>query len=70
VFSPAAVPKPILEKLNADMVKVLSMADVQQRLGEMGLDITPSTSAQLASLVSSETIRWGKVVRDAGLTAD
>ena len=70
VFAPAAVPRPILEKLNADMVKVLSMVDVQQRLGEMGLDITPSTPAQLASLVSSEAIRWGKVVREAGLTAD
>ena len=70
MFAPAAVPKPVLEKLNADIVKVLSMAEVQQRLGEVGLDITPSTSAQLASFVKSETIRWGKVVKEAGISAD
>ena len=70
VFAPAAVPQPILDKLNADIVKVLNTPEVQQKLTDMGLNVTPSTPAQLAALVKSESARWGKVVRETGLSAD
>ena len=70
VFAPAGVPAPILAKLNADIVTALNAPDVLQRLNDMGLSVTPSTPAQLAALVKSEAARWGKVVRETGLTAD
>ncbi len=63
--APAAVPKPILAKLNADLRKALSMTDVKQRLDENGVDAAPSTPAEFAALIKSETEKWAKVVRDA-----
>ena len=69
-FAPAAVPKPILAKLNADLVKVLNAPDMQRRLAENGVDAAASTPEQLAAFVKSETIKWAKVVKDSGATAD
>lgn len=67
--APAGVPKPILDKLNADMVKALNSPDVRQRLEELGLDVEPQTPEQFAALIKSETAKWAKVVKDARVSA-
>jgi len=68
--APAEVPKPILAKLNTDLVKVLNMPDTQQRLAEQGVDVAPTTSEQFASQLRSEIIKWAKVAKEAGITAE
>jgi tripartite-type tricarboxylate transporter receptor subunit TctC len=65
--APAAVPKPILSKLNADLHQALNAPDVQQRLLEQGVDPAPSTPEQFAAFIRSETEKWAKVVKDAGV---
>ena len=63
--APAAVPKPILAKLNADLHRVLNAPDTQRRLSEIGLDAAPSTAEQFAAFIKSETETWARVVREA-----
>lgn len=70
ICAPAAVPKPILAKLNADLVKILNSPELRQRLEDQGIDVTPSTPEQFAAHIKAETIRWAKVVRDTGLAAE
>ena len=70
MFTQAAVPKPILAKLNADVVRALSLPDVQRRLAENGLDAAASTTEQLSAFVKSETVKWAKAVKDSGATAE
>lgn len=70
VFAPAATPKPILTKLNADLVQALNLPDTQRRLAESGVDVLVSTAGQLAAFVKSETIKWAKVVKDSGATVN
>ncbi len=65
--APAAVPKPILAKLNSDLHQALNAPDVQRRLIEQGIDPLPSTPDQFASFIRSETEKWAKVVKDAGV---
>ena len=65
ICAPAAVPKPILAKLNADLNRVLSAPDTQRRLSEVGIDATPSTPEQFAAFIKSETETWARVVREA-----
>lgn len=65
--APAAVPKPILAKLNSDLHKALNSPDVQRRLVEQGIDPAPSTPAQFAAFIRSETDKWARVVKDAGV---
>ncbi|HKA41271.1 MAG TPA: tripartite tricarboxylate transporter substrate binding protein [Burkholderiales bacterium] len=65
--APAAVPKPILAKLNADVVKTLSMPDLQRRIEILGVDPGSSTPEDFTAFIKSETARWAKVVKDAGI---
>ena len=65
--APAAVPAPIIGTLNADLRRALNMQDTRQRLAENGVDIAPSTPEQFAAFIKSETEKWSKVVREAGI---
>ncbi len=63
--APAATPKPIIAKLNADLGKVLSAPDTQRRLAEHGVDTASSTPEQFAAFIKVETDKWARVVREA-----
>ena len=65
ICAPAAVPKPILGKINADLNRVLTASDTQRRLVEVGVDAAPSTPEQFAAFIKSETETWARVVREA-----
>ncbi len=69
-FAAAGVPKPIVAKVNADLVKALNAPDVQRRLTEDGFDIVASTPEQLGSFVKGEMVKWAKAVKDSGAIAD
>jgi len=68
VAAPAAVPKQVLEKIHADMIKALKMPDLQQRLLDQGVDPAPTTPEQFAAFIRSEIARWAKVAKAAGTT--
>ena len=70
ICTQAAVPKRILARLNADLIKVLNSPELQQRMEDQGIDVTPSTPEQFIAHVKSETLKWAKVVKDAGLGAE
>lgn len=65
--APAAVPKPVLSKIEADVLKVLAMADVRHRLASQGVDTEPMDAVKFAAFIRSETVKWAKVVKDAGI---
>jgi tripartite-type tricarboxylate transporter receptor subunit TctC len=69
-FLPAGTPKPILDKLNAQVRKVLEMPDVQKRLVSQGAEPAGNSSAEFARYVRTEMQRWGKVVRSTGVRAN
>jgi len=68
--APAGLPPPIIAKLNADLVKALNAPEIQQRLAEQGIDVTPTTPEQLAEFIKSEVAKWAKVVRQAGIAQE
>ncbi|HEV8519881.1 MAG TPA: tripartite tricarboxylate transporter substrate binding protein [Burkholderiales bacterium] len=70
ICAPAGLTKPVLAKFNAGLVKVLSSPDLQQRMSEQGIDVTPSTPEQFLVHVKAETAKWAKVVKEAGLIGD
>jgi len=65
VCAPSGVPKPILDKLNADVHKALASKDVQEKLMEQGIDPKPTTPEEFAAFIRSETEKWAKVVKEA-----
>lgn len=70
MFTQAAVPKPIVDKLNATVVKILGMPDVQRRLADIGADPSPLTSAEFGAFLRAETTKWAAVIKDAKIVVE
>jgi tripartite-type tricarboxylate transporter receptor subunit TctC len=64
------VPKDILDYWNRELVKVLNDPSVKSELAKHGLEPMPTTREELARYIDKETETWGKVVRDAKITAE
>ena len=63
--APAGTPQPILEKIHADLLKVLQMPDVLQRFNDMVVEAAPQSREDFATFMRSEATRWAQVVKDA-----
>ena len=68
--APAATPRPVIEKLNREVVKALETADVRERLLAQGADPVPSTPEAFASFMQLELAKWAPVVKQAGVKLD
>lgn len=70
ICTQAAVPKPILAKLTADLHRVLNSPELRKRMEDQGIDVTPSTPEQFLAHVKAETAKWAQVVKESGLVGD
>ncbi|MGH7186809.1 MAG: Bug family tripartite tricarboxylate transporter substrate binding protein, partial [Pseudomonadota bacterium] len=66
VLAPAGVPREIVARLNADLVKIMRAPEMRDRLATMGIQPLSSTPDEFGAFLNSEVARWGKVVREAG----
>ena len=70
VFAPAGTPAAIVERLYAEIARILKQPDVIKRFNELGLDLSGMPSAEFAALVKNDVVRLGKIVRDSGARAE
>jgi tripartite-type tricarboxylate transporter receptor subunit TctC len=70
VIVPAATPAPIVNKLNAEMVKVFKRPDVQKRLTEMGAEYVGSSPQELSKQIANDVTTWAKWVKEAGVRVE
>jgi tripartite-type tricarboxylate transporter receptor subunit TctC len=68
VCAPAGTPRPIIAKLHAGLSTVLLAPEVQQRMNDMVIDAAPTSPEEFAEFIRSETSRWAKVIKDAGIS--
>jgi len=67
MFVPAATPRAIIDRLNRELHKTLATPELVQRLETAGIETRTSTPEELGRLVKTETARFGKVIRRAGI---
>lgn len=70
VFAPAGTPRAVIERVNAEMNRVLADPAVKDRFYQLGFEVTGGTPAQFAAVVQSESQRWSKVIHDANVKAE
>jgi len=68
LLAPVGTPKEIVARLNAEIAKVMSAPDTKKELYAAGVESDISSPEALGSLMSREMERWGKVIKDAGIT--
>ncbi len=67
LVAPAGTPAEIINRLNAEVVKMLRDNTLLERLSGDGVVAASSTPQELAAYIKSESVKWGKVLRDAGI---
>jgi tripartite-type tricarboxylate transporter receptor subunit TctC len=70
VYATAGTPKPVLDKLQEQVVKIMAMPDVKGRFSAIGFTPTSSTPEELAAHMKADTDKWAKVIRDANIKID
>lgn len=66
---PAGTPKGIVAKLNAEVVRILNLPEMRERLGNV-VELIPGTPDQFAAHIRQEMVKWAQVVRQSGARAD
>ena len=67
---PAGTPREIVDRLNAEIGKVLSKPEVKKQLAAQGIDVAGGTPEQLGGYMREEFAKWGSLVKDAAVTVD
>jgi tripartite-type tricarboxylate transporter receptor subunit TctC len=67
LLAPAGTPRDIVDKLNAEIAKVMNTPDSRKALFDAGVEVAPSTPAAMGETMAQELARWGKVVKEAGV---
>jgi tripartite-type tricarboxylate transporter receptor subunit TctC len=70
VFAPAGTPKPVVEKLAADIKRILDLPDVKEKLLEIGAIAAPMTPEEFTAFIDSERTKWAEVVKASGAKVD
>ena len=70
VLAPAGTPRPIVARLNSELVKVMHSPELKEKLAATGTDPLTSTPEEFAAYIQREIAKWGDVIRKAGVKAD
>jgi tripartite-type tricarboxylate transporter receptor subunit TctC len=70
MFAPAKTPAAILDQMNAEVTKALKSADVTEQFNKDGVDVAPSSRADLTKFIRSEMDKWGKIVKSRNIKPD
>ena len=70
ILAPAGTPRPIIDKLNAEVRKALELPDVKERFATMWVVPSPTTTEQFATRIHQEYDKWAQVVKEAKVEAE
>jgi tripartite-type tricarboxylate transporter receptor subunit TctC len=70
ILAPAGTPKEIVSQLHREIVKIVALPDVKQRLDDLGFEILANTPDEFAARIKTEMEKWAKVIRDAKLKVE
>jgi tripartite-type tricarboxylate transporter receptor subunit TctC len=70
ILTVAGTPRDVVQRLNTEIVKIITSPEVKERFGKAGVDVVASTPEQFGEFLKGEVARWAKVVQDANIKAD
>ena len=70
ILTTGGSPAPVVQKINADINKLLTQKDVAERFAAQGADPAPWSTEQFAKVIRADIVKWAKVVKDSGATLD
>ncbi|MBI2318924.1 MAG: tripartite tricarboxylate transporter substrate binding protein, partial [Betaproteobacteria bacterium] len=68
IVAPARTPKEIITELNTELVKILKMPDIREKLSSQGVEPVTNTPEQFAAYIKAEIAKWAKVIKDRNVS--
>ncbi len=69
-LAPAGTPKPIIDRMHREVMKLMQLPDVKDRMAALGFDIVADTQQEFAKTVNEEIAKWGKAIREAKIKVE
>ena len=69
LVAPAGTPREIVDRINAEVTRIVAQSDVQQRFADLGMTISAGTPDALDGYIKAEIAKWAKVIKDADVQA-
>jgi tripartite-type tricarboxylate transporter receptor subunit TctC len=66
MLAPAGTPRAVVDKINAEIVRIGQLPDVRERLSAEAFELPADTPDQFANVIKGEMARWAKLVRETG----
>lgn len=70
LFGPAKLPRPLVDRLNKEVVRILQAPDFKAKMNQMGSDTVGGTPEELGKFIEAEVVKWAKIAKLAGLTPE
>ncbi len=69
LLAPTGTPAPIIAKLSEASIRIIADPDLREKFGKIGLDAVSDPSEAFAAIIRNDTLKWAKVIKDAGIKA-
>ena len=69
-FAPAGTPPAVIARLNKDITAALALPDIKEKYADMGLEVAPSTPAELAQVTKRDYDKFGKIIKDNNIKGE
>jgi tripartite-type tricarboxylate transporter receptor subunit TctC len=70
ILAPAATPREVVGRLNAEIRGALALRDSREKLETLGYEVVGSLPAEFGELIRAESVKWERVIRERGITMD
>ena len=70
LLAPAGTPAPVMQKLHSDLTRVLASRETEKRFETEGAEVVRMTPAEFGRFISAELVKWSRVAREVGITAE
>jgi tripartite-type tricarboxylate transporter receptor subunit TctC len=70
LLAPAGTPKPVIDRLNAEVRRILAMPEFREKVAAQGLEVFASTSEQYGGMLTAESEKFARIVKAAGITPE
>ena len=68
ILAPAGIPKEIVSRLNAEVIKALGDADIRRKLEELGFAIRGSSPEELGTMTRDQLAKYGRLIKEMGIS--
>lgn len=70
LLAPAGTPAAVIQRIDDALIKAMASTELKQKIIEQGGDPVAETPEKFSAFIQSETVKWGKIVKDSGASVD